>query len=628
VDWTNRCFARLMPRIDDRNRGAIAYRPSEAAVSISDAAECGVECQGFASRSAESNAIAAMIAGEVERHPDWRIAVLVRARTHARGIAASLRALNVAFRAVDIEPLQDRAAVRDIMMLTRALLHWGDRIAWFAVLRAPWAALSLADLLTIAGAAALVWDAIRDEALLLGLSEDGRARCARLRLTLEAAFEVRNQTGVARWIERTWLGLGGPSCMTSAQDLQLAGAAFARIRILEERGMPDPADLPEIFADLFADHGGASAVEIMTIHKAKGLEFDLVVLPALDRAVPPDRNQLLLSHQFARTGRDGMVMAARPPVGTEADLLFEFLRYQRRDASVLEAQRLLYVACTRAKCQLRLTAVIDAEDDDDLDETAPRRVFRPHAGSLLRTLWPVLAGDFEVPPTPPLSQAEAADDAPRGGPLKRLPLEWLQDPRFTPPTGAASVIPPVRDETPIFDWAGETARRVGSLVHAELHKMDLATLDEAAIQARAGHFRRWLELHGVPQDRLSQATARVVEALLGVHRDPRGRWILERRLREDLREHALSGYGQGEFARVVFDRSFIDEAGVRWVIDYKTSQHLGGGLELFLDREVERYRGQLERYGRLARRMGPQPVRLGLYFPLMHAWREWAPTET
>ena len=627
VDWTNRCFARLMPRIDDRNRGAIAYRASEAAVSISDAAECGVECQGFASRSAESNAIAAMIAGEVERHPDWRIAVLVRARTHARGIAASLRALNVAFRAVDIEPLQDRAAVRDIMMLTRALLHWGDRIAWFAVLRAPWAALSLADLLTISGAGSLVWDAIRDDALLLSLSEDGRARCARLRLNLEAAFEVRNQTGVARWIERTWLGLGGPSCMTGAQDLQLAGAAFARIRILEERGMPDSADLPEIFADLFADHGGASAVEIMTIHKAKGLEFDLVVLPALDRAVPPDRNQLLLSHQFARTGRDGMVMAARPPVGTEADLLFEFLRYQRRDANVLEAQRLLYVACTRAKCQLRLTAVIDAEDDDELDETVPRRVFRPHAGSLLRTLWPVLAGEFDVPPTPPLSQAEAADDAPRGGPLKRLPLAWQQDPRFTPPSGAVSVIPLARDETPIFDWAGETARRVGSLVHAELHKMDLATLDEAAIHAREGHFRRWLELHGVPQDRLNQATARVIEALLGVHRDPRGRWILERRLQEDLREHALSGYGQGEFSRVVFDRSFIDEAGVRWVIDYKTSQHLGGGLELFLDREVERYRGQLEHYGRLARRMGPQPVRLGLYFPLMGAWREWTPGE-
>jgi ATP-dependent exoDNAse (exonuclease V) beta subunit len=622
VDWTNRCFARLMPEVDDRNRGAIAYRASEAAVLNSDAAECGVRCQIFASRGAESNAIAEMIANELKRHPDWRVAVLVRARTHARGIAASLRALNIAFRAVDIEPLHDRAAVRDIMMLTRALLHRDDRIAWLAVLRAPWAGLSLADLLTISGAGSLVWDAIRDDALLLSLSEDGRARCARLRLNLKAAFEIRNETGVARWIERTWLALGGPSCMTSEQDLQLAGAAFARIRNLEERGMPDAADLPDIFADLFADHGGASPVEIMTIHKAKGLEFDLVVLPALDRAVPPDRNQLLLSHQFARTGRDGMVMAARPPVGTEADLLFEFLRYQRRDAAVLEAQRLLYVACTRAKCQLRLTAVIDEDDDDDLDDAAPRRVFRPHAGSLLRALWPVLAGEFELPPAP-IGQREVADDAPRGGPLKRLPLEWSQGYQFAPPAGGA-IIPGVRDETPIFDWAGETARRVGSLVHAELHKMELSSVDDAAIHARASHFRRWLSIHGVPEDRLSQATARVVEALLGVHGDPRGRWILKRWLREDLREHALSGYGRGEFSRVVFDRSFIDDAGIRWVIDYKTSQHQGGGLELFLDREVERYHAQLERYGRLARRLGPEPVRLGLYFPLMRAWREWA----
>jgi ATP-dependent helicase/nuclease subunit A len=626
VDWTNRCFARLMPQIDDRNRGAIAYRASEAAVSMAEASGCGVECRGFASHDAESNAIAEMIAGEVKRHPDWRIAVLVRARTHARGIAASLRASNIAFRAVDIEPLHDRAAVRDILMLTRALLHWGDRIAWLAVLRAPWAGLSLDDLLAISRAEALLWDAIRDDALLLSLSEDGRARCARLRLTLKAAFEVRNETGVARWIERTWLGLGGPSCMTSTQELQLASAAFARIRALEERGMPDAADLPEIFADLFADHGGASGVEIMTIHKAKGLEFDMVVLPALNRAVPPDRGQLLLSHQFARTGRDGMVMAARPPVGTEPDLLFEFLRCQRRDAALLEAQRLLYVACTRAKCQLRLTAVIDDEYADELDESAPRRVFRPRAASLLRALWPVLADEFELP-TARLAPQEATDGAPRGGPLKRLPLAWSQDMHFAPLAGAAIASSPARDETPIFDWAGETARRVGSLVHAELHKMDLASLDEPAIRAREGHFRRWLERNGVPEARLNQATARVVEALLGVHRDPRGRWILQRGLGEDLREHALSGYADGAFVRVVLDRSFIDDAGVRWVIDYKTSQHLGGGLELFLDREVERYRSQLERYGRLARRLGSQPVRLGLYFPLMRAWREWAHEE-
>jgi len=180
-----------------------------------------------------------------------------------------------------------------------------------------------------------------------------------------------------------------------------------------------------------------------------------------------------------------------------------------------------------------------------------------------------------------------------------------------------------REDTPVFDWAGETARRVGSLVHAELQAMQLASSDEQSIRARAPHFRRWLALHGVPAERLEEAAARVVTALLQVHADPRGRWILQP-AREDFREHALSGEWQGEVARIVIDRSFIDEHGVRWVIDYKTSQHLGGGLEEFLDREVERYRPQLNRYAAFAKRLGPQPVRLGLYFPLMRAWREWA----
>jgi ATP-dependent helicase/nuclease subunit A len=116
-----------------------------------------------------------------------------------------------------------------------------------------------------------------------------------------------------------------------------------------------------------------------------------------------------------------------------------------------------------------------------------------------------------------------------------------------------------------------------------------------------------------------------VSALIAVHRDERARWILKRRARDDFREHALSGRWQGEVVRVVFDRSFVDDDGVRWVIDYKTSQHAGGSLDEFLDREVERYRPQLHRYAHLASKLGPERVRVGLYFPLMRAWREWEP---
>jgi ATP-dependent helicase/nuclease subunit A len=633
VDWINACFSRVLPRVDDRDRGAIAFRPSAAAVAESPeskAASPGVALRGFATRAEESAAIADMIATQAERHPEWRIAVLVRARAHARDVAAGLRARGIAFRAVDIEPLQDRAIVRDVIMLVCALLHLGQRTAWLAVLRAPWAGISLADLLQISRGAPLIWDALADDAVLRQLSEDGATRCRRLRSTLEAAFRVRNDSSIARWVERTWLGLGGASCASSPQDLELAAAAFARLRELEQRGLPDAADLPGSFADLYADHGAASAVEIMTIHKAKGLEFDMVIVPALDRHIPRSRNQLLVWHEFARTGRDGMVMAARPAVGAVRDRLFEFLRHQHRDAAGLEAERLLYVACTRAKWQLRLTATTgNAERSvEPVEEGAARRSWRPRAGSLLAVLWPVVGAEFAV--TDPVPSQGQGVGAPRGGPLWRVPMDWVPRLDTGPLTPESMSAPPtLREEWPVFDWAGETARRVGTLVHAELQAMDVVAGDAEAIRAREPHFRRWLALHGVPADRLPEAALRVVEALVAVHGDPRGRWILQK-AREDVREHALSGYvrgagrREGEVARVIFDRSFVDDRGVRWVIDYKTSQHIGGGREEFLDREVERYRSQLQRYALLAKRLGPEPVRLGLYFPLMRAWREWA----
>jgi ATP-dependent exoDNAse (exonuclease V) beta subunit len=300
VTWVNRCFEQILPQRDDRERGAIAFRPSTAVIrdpvicdpAIRDPAmggpailpggegeEC-VSLRGFASVADEAHAVAQTVAECRARHPEWRIAILVRARTHAREIAHALRARGTVFRAVEIEPLQDRPAVRDAVMLACALSHLGDRIAWLAILRAPWCGLTLRDLLTVGRSQPLIWDALHDPAVLERLSEDGRSRCARLRGVLEAALEVRTHSRIARWIERTWLALGGPSCAKDARELDQVRAVFARLRELERQGLPDPAVLAQSFADLYADDGAECGVEIMTIHKAKGLEFDCVIVPA------------------------------------------------------------------------------------------------------------------------------------------------------------------------------------------------------------------------------------------------------------------------------------------------------------------------------------------------------------
>ena len=179
----------------------------------------GVTVHGFATRGAEALAIADLIALRRRQHPEWRIAVLVRARAHAREIASCLRARGIGFRAVDIEPLQDRAVVRDLVMLICALQHLGDRTAWLAVLRAPWVGLTLADLLIVARAGPIVWDALCDDAVLAQMSEEGNMRCRRARSILEAAFREQGHGGITRWAERTWLAMGGPSCATDAREL-------------------------------------------------------------------------------------------------------------------------------------------------------------------------------------------------------------------------------------------------------------------------------------------------------------------------------------------------------------------------------------------------------------------------
>jgi len=177
-----------------------------------------------------------------------------------------------------------------------------------------------------------------------------------------------------------------------------------------------------------------------------------------------------------------------------------------------------------------------------------------------------------------------------------------------------------------FDWATETARHVGTVVHRELQRIARDILRSGDGDA-AQRLRRWqdeLAELGVPAPMRKAAVERVESAVVRTLADARGQWLLDARHRDSATELALTGRLGSDIVRVVIDRSFVDAAGVRWIVDYKTSRHEGAGLEDFLDSEQERYRPQLERYAFLVRRRGPQPVRLGLYFPLLSAWREWS----
>ena len=150
----------------------------------------------------------------------------------------------------------------------------------------------------------------------------------------------------------------------------------------------------------------------------------------------------------------------------------------------------------------------------------------------------------------------------------------------------------------------------------------LDTWTAQRIAAARPYFLASLATLGVPPAECDDAAGRVERALSMTLEDRRGRWVLSRHQDEGT-EYALTGFVDGKLFSGTVDRTFAD-AGMRWIIDFKTSAHEGGGLDEFLDNEMGRYQKQLERYATLLGAMDERPVRLGLYFPLLGGWREWS----
>jgi hypothetical protein len=111
--------------------------------------------------------------------------------------------------------------------------------------------------------------------------------------------------------------------------------------------------------------------------------------------------------------------------------------------------------------------------------------------------------------------------------------------------------------------------------------------------------------------------------VLDAHESARSEWALSVALAAD--EPAERLRADLLVRQVVIDRSFVDAAGTRWIVDFKTGDHQGGQVEQFLDREQARYADQLNGYADIIRGMDGRPIRAGLYFPLLKGWREWEP---
>ncbi len=630
VDWVNRTFTRVLPVREDVAVGAVPYSPSDAALASTTGAAVVLHPLAQDDDTREAHEVVRLVAQARGDFPQGKVAILVRSRGHLASIVPQLKAAGLRFRAIEIERLGERQAVQDVLALTRALVHPADRVAWLACLRAPWCGLSLADLLALSGndAGQPVWDGVCDEVKVEALSADGQLRLRRVRAVLQAGLAQRRRRPLRRWVEGVWLALGGPACVVDATELEDVQVFFQLLEELDEAG--DLVDFAALLAgverlyalpDVEADDG----LQVMTIHKAKGLEFDVVIVPGLARTPPPPTSRLLLWQEIPRThDRSDLLLAPIRAASDSDDPIYRFLRKLDEQKARHENGRVLYVAATRARQRLHLLGQVRRSLNGEV-----MQIQAPPSTSLLAQLWPEVETAFvralSAPPAAPdaVMPPHLGDSAQT---LRRLPLHWaLPSPAAAVTWGAVA---PAEETHAVveFVWAGETAKHIGSVVHRWLLRIandGAQHWSVARVHSQLPALRAALAHLGIPPDELERATARVQQALNNSLADARGRWLLDAGLREARSEYALTAWIGERAQNVIIDRTFVDEHDVRWIVDYKTSTHEGGGLEVFLAREQQRYRAQLENYAQLVALLDSRPIRLGLYFPLLQGWREW-----
>lgn len=635
VDWVNRIFPQVFPPRDDLLTSAIAFVPSTAAILSPEGSTAtdeesgepeygvGLHACSWTEPESEGSEIAALLTRCLQRWPDDNIGILVRSRAHAAAVVSALRTAQISFSAADLVQLGKTAIASELLALTHALLHAGDRLAWLSVLRAPWCGLTLVDLEALTASAvddrSMMVERCTDEEWLARLSADGRNRVIRLAAAFTRARTRLGQIPLRDVVEGLWIELGGPA--VAGADLSLADLVLDTIGQHDSGG--DCPDLLALDAAVATSPsslpGSGGQVQVMTIHKAKGLQFDTVILPALGRETRRDQQPALLWQEVPSAGgKPELLLAPVNATGEKnADPLYALLWRLRRQQRGAESDRLLYVAATRAIKRLHLYGQLKtAEPDEEGSATAV-----PAAGSLLERLWPALASGW-----PGVTEAVIA---PADDPvahwqqplLRRLPGDWQ---RPQPPPGlsgksAESVQPAILVP---YDWASSWAMHAGAVAHRWLQHIATVGVeqfagDDAALGKLQPAIRRLLLRNGVEADNLNRAIERVCAVLSNALADERGRWLLSSQHNDAVNEYPLTVKSGDRFRHLVIDRSFVSEQGVRWIVDYKTSSHEGGDRAQFIASESLRYTPQLTAYRRAFARLEARPISVALYFPLL-----------
>lgn len=619
VSWINQTFVDIFPKQDDVTQSAIHYRPFMA--TKLDASDTGVEIHAVIKQVDESyddasqreaEAIIRIIQQMQGADTHQKTAVLVRSKKHLMHLVSQLRRLhpNIKFQAVEIEALAGRQVVQDLLSLTHALHHRADRVHWLAVLRAPWCGLTLRDLHALAGhdSQSTVWSLMHNAARIESLSADGQARLLHVRNIFSEAFATQGRMNVSRWVRGVWLMLNGTACLWTQADVVDVQAFFACMNQLDHSHQFSPERMDAEITKLFASPDAqGECLQMMTIHKSKGLEFDTVILPGLGASTGGNHQDYPLLLWEEVTVNDQTQLLAAPYIpkslrDKETISPYDYLKRLEKARDQHEAARVLYVAATRAERKLHLLGIANQNKAGEI---------KPTANTYLDLLWTVVAPAFK-PIEHPANVASVQMPSIENFTPHLVRLESLAIPAvfvFTKSTQEYQAKAKIENQQTL-----QLEADIGTLTHRYLELIAKQGLENwpivqlSSVQLTAQH---WLLQQGHSLTVAINA-AQTVQSLLAITLSSLdGQWVLQSRA-DAQTELAITTVQNNVPKNYVIDRTFI-ENGRRWIIDYKTTALASNVQKAALKILAEQYRTQLENYAQLFN-SEPLPVMKAVFF--------------
>ena len=551
IDWLNNSFSKAFPLIDDSDEGSVPYSSCE---SSNNNLEGGMELIALtcdtksktAQYEAEALYVLNLIKDTRKSNPDASIAVLTRSKAHLSELITLInkKDTSIPIDAIEMSKILSNQTFQDILCLTKALFDFSDRTNWIAALKSPWCGLSINDLVLLfeKDHKSLVWELINNIDNTSRLDKNSARRLRSFVEVIRENIQYRGRISHRYFVEGIWRQLNGEESMVDSNDIQNIDLFLELLEEASEILSIDFIKLERLIENKFISKTSIqkNPIQFLTIQKSKGLEFDHVIIPNLNKRTRNEESDLVLY--------DKSTLSIKNP-GSDKNL-HSYHAYKERKRLDNEKIRLLYVAMTRAKNKCYLIGTVKKEGD----------LVIPNSGTFMNILWPFFSDKFTEIATPE-DENSFEKFIPK---LRRLNDNFYSgDKRYkrSIDTEELSFCYP--------NMSTDIQRFTGNIVHKYLEIIVKKQLDIDKILCNKLDYTESLYLgKNFKKKDIKIGLNLVKKSLEMLKKTSDGRWILNRYL-ADNSEVSYLLESNNTTTQHIPDRSFI-ENDIQWIIDYKT----------------------------------------------------------